>query len=55
MDTRAQMLRESVADYRDPNATELDRQLIREWWHDVGVSNQFAALLLAAALDASNE
>ena len=53
MHMKAQQLRESVIDYRDSHATEVDRQLIRDWWKDVGVPNQFAALLLAAELEKS--
>lgn len=47
-------LRASVRDFRDPRATEQERETVRQWWAtlDLHVPNQFAAMLRAAELDA---
>jgi hypothetical protein len=46
-------LRDSVRDYRDPATSASERREIADWWKSQGIPNQFAAMLRAAALEAS--
>lgn len=44
-------LRASVADYRNPATSEPERETIRNFWGDHGISNQFVAMMTAAELE----
>ncbi len=44
-------LHDSVRDFRDPRATQAERDVIAAWWESIGVANQFGAMLRAADIE----
>lgn len=43
-------LHSSVADFRNAQTTPEERLLILDWWYELGVQNQFHAMLVASGL-----
>lgn len=44
-------LRASVRDYRNPQTTEAERQIILDFWSEYQITNQFQAMLKAAEVE----
>lgn len=47
----AQDLRDSVRDYRHPDASASERVYIRSWWASLGIPNQMVAMFRAAEIE----
>lgn len=48
---RADDLRQSARDYRDPATSTEERVAIRYWWETHGIRNQFHALATALEIE----